>query len=93
MTLPYFSARWGKEELEKMGSEAIEIVRVESGQQGAAWQLYFSKLDRKFNATAYLFRCRPLWATGWVFRLRLKTPMVLGQHRCCFLCSRVTISA
>jgi hypothetical protein len=53
-----FLGPMGKEELEQMGPEAIEIVRKESGQQGVAWQQYFSRLNRKFNATAYLFRCR-----------------------------------
>lgn len=48
----------GKEELEQMGPEEIEVVRAESGHQGADWEYYFSKLDRKFTATAYLFRCR-----------------------------------
>ena len=48
----------GKEELEQMGPEAIEVVREESGQQGADWEYYFSKLDRKYTAMAYLFRCR-----------------------------------
>jgi uncharacterized protein CbrC (UPF0167 family) len=53
-----FLGPMGKEELEQTGTEAIEVVREESGKQGADWQYYFSKLDRKFTATAYLFRCR-----------------------------------
>jgi uncharacterized protein CbrC (UPF0167 family) len=52
-----FLGPMGKEDLEKMGPEAIEVVRVESGQQGADWEHYFSRLDRTSTATAYLFRC------------------------------------
>ncbi|MGA2814171.1 MAG: CbrC family protein [Candidatus Acidiferrum sp.] len=57
-TLTEFLGPMGKEELEQMGPEAIEVVRAESGHQGADWEYYFSKLDREFTATAYLFRCR-----------------------------------
>jgi len=53
-----FLGPMGKEELEKMGPEAIEVVRAESGHQGADWEYYFSKLDRRLAARAYLFRCR-----------------------------------
>ncbi|PYT65858.1 MAG: hypothetical protein DMG39_28065 [Acidobacteria bacterium] len=47
-----------KEDLEQMGPEAIEVIRAESGQQGADWEYYFPKLDSESTATAYLFRCR-----------------------------------
>ncbi len=53
-----FLGPMGKEELEKMGPEAIEVIREESGHQGTDWEDYFLKLDRKYTATAYLFRCR-----------------------------------
>jgi len=53
-----FLGPMGKEDLEQMGPEAIEVIRAESGQQGADWEYYFSKLDRESTATAYLFRCR-----------------------------------
>jgi len=53
-----FIGPMGKKELELAGSEAIEVIRQESGQQGAHWEYYFSALDRNHTATAYLFRCR-----------------------------------
>jgi uncharacterized protein CbrC (UPF0167 family) len=52
-----FLGPMGKEELEQIGPEAIEVIREESGQEGADWEHYFSTLHRKFTTTAYLFRC------------------------------------
>ena len=53
-----FLGPMGREELERLGPEAIEVVREESGHKGDNWKYYFSKLDRASTATAYLFRCR-----------------------------------
>ena len=53
-----FIGPMGKKELEQTGPEAIEIIRKESGQKGADWEHYLSRLNRKHTATAYLFRCR-----------------------------------
>lgn len=53
-----FLGPMGKAELEQIGSHAIQAIRQESGKQDTEWEHYFSKLDRKYSATAYLFRCR-----------------------------------
>jgi len=53
-----FLGPMGKTELEQVGSDAIEAIRLESGKSGTDWDDYFSKLDRKYTSTAYLFRCR-----------------------------------
>jgi uncharacterized protein len=53
-----FLGPMGRTELEQVGSEAIEAIRLESEKTGADWDFLFSRLDRKYNSTAYLFRCR-----------------------------------
>ena len=64
----------GKDELEQMGPEAIEVIREESGHQGADWECYLSKLEREHTATAYLFRCRHCGQLGLPLKGRLKAP-------------------
>ena len=52
-----FLGPMGKTELEQMGPGAIEVIRLESGYESADWEDYFSRLDRNYGATAYMFRC------------------------------------
>ena len=47
----------GKSELENLGSEAIETIKLESGYTDEEWEDYFSQMDKDFGPTAYLFRC------------------------------------
>jgi len=53
-----FLGLMGKEDLVKLGPEVIESFKVESGLEGDEWEFYLSRLNREFEATAYLFRCR-----------------------------------
>ena len=53
-----FLGLMGKEDLVKMGRDFVEMIKAESGLEGDDGEYYFSRLDREFDATAYLFRCR-----------------------------------
>ena len=59
-----FLGPMGKEDFVKLGPEVVETFRVESGLEGDEWEFYFSRLNRKFDATAYLFRCRQCGKLG-----------------------------
>jgi uncharacterized protein len=53
-----FLGPMGKEQLEQLGPEAIEVVRVESGYKANEWASFYNSLNRQAgSATAYLFRC------------------------------------
>jgi len=59
-----FLGPMGKPELERMGSEAIEVVRLDSNFQREEWKSYFDSLDAKHGPTAYIFRF--FTAASWV---------------------------
>ena len=52
-----FLGPMGKAELERLGPDAIDAVRVESGFDGEEWKSYFNSLDPSSGPTAYMFRC------------------------------------
>lgn len=52
-----FLGPMGKTDLERMGLDAIEAVRLESGLAGEEWKSYFGSLDVTSGPTAYMFRC------------------------------------
>jgi uncharacterized protein CbrC (UPF0167 family) len=53
-----FLGPMGKEQLEQLGPEAVEVVRLESGYEPTEWEYYYNSLNlRTGPATAYLFRC------------------------------------
>lgn len=54
----------GKEELQGLGPEATEAVRLESGYNEEQWPDYYNALDKNYGPTAYLFRCRHCAALG-----------------------------
>ncbi|HTR55609.1 MAG TPA: CbrC family protein [Kofleriaceae bacterium] len=47
----------GKEELVKLGDDAVESIRSESGFDADEWRVYFEALDKDHGPTAYMFRC------------------------------------
>jgi uncharacterized protein CbrC (UPF0167 family) len=51
-----FLGPMGKEQLEQLGPEAVNVVRLESGYEAKEWA-YYSLNVRTGPATAYLFRC------------------------------------
>lgn len=52
-----FLGPMGRADLEKLGAEAIAVIREESGYPDGEWEEYFTDLNRDFGPTAYLFRC------------------------------------
>jgi uncharacterized protein CbrC (UPF0167 family) len=48
----------GRQELEQLGSKAVEAVRQECGLEGGEWKDYLKSLDRDKGPTAYVFRCQ-----------------------------------
>jgi len=53
-----FLGPMGKEQLEQVGPEAVEVVRLESGYEAKEWANYYNSLNlRTGPATAYLFKC------------------------------------
>jgi uncharacterized protein CbrC (UPF0167 family) len=54
-----FLGPMGKEQLEQLGPEAVEVVRLESGYEAKQWTSYYNSLNVQSGpATAYLFKCR-----------------------------------
>lgn len=54
-----FLGPMGREQLEQLGPEAVDVVRLESGYEAKEWAYYYGSLNpRSGPATAYLFRCR-----------------------------------
>ena len=53
-----FLGAMGREQVESLGEEASEAVRIESGFSGDEWDEYFQSLNAQHGPTAYLFRCR-----------------------------------
>jgi uncharacterized protein len=48
----------GREELERLGSEAIAAIRASTGlEDGPEWARFFATLDKDGSPTAYVFRC------------------------------------
>ncbi len=59
-----FIGRFGKKELEALGSEAIEAIRKSAGLEGKKWQTFLNTLDKEGSPTAYLFRCTKCGSLG-----------------------------
>jgi uncharacterized protein CbrC (UPF0167 family) len=53
-----FLGPMGKEELERVGPEAVDVVRAESAYDATQWKSYYNSLDAQRGPTAYLFKCR-----------------------------------
>jgi uncharacterized protein len=54
-----FLGPMGKDQIEQLDREAVEVVRVESGYEAKEWAHYYNSLNlRTGPATAYLFRWR-----------------------------------
>ncbi len=52
-----FLGRAGRKELNLLGPEAVEAIRLEIGYSGKYWEEYFAGMDRDGQPTAYVFRC------------------------------------
>ena len=52
-----FLGPMGKVEIERLGPDAVEVIRLESGFQGSEWTSYFDSLDASHGPSAYIFRC------------------------------------
>jgi len=49
----------GKHELELLGPEAVDAIRLETGYDDGEWNDFFEMLDKKYGpATAYVFKSR-----------------------------------
>ncbi|MDT8350969.1 CbrC family protein [Roseomonas mucosa] len=59
-----FLGRFGRAELEAVGQEAIEAIRLDAAMPEADWQAFFQFLEKDGSPTAYLFRCRHCGAFG-----------------------------
>jgi uncharacterized protein CbrC (UPF0167 family) len=55
---PEFLGPMGKEQIERAGPEAVDVVRVESTYDATQWKSYYESLDAQRGPTAYLFKCR-----------------------------------
>jgi uncharacterized protein CbrC (UPF0167 family) len=53
-----FLGPMGKEQLERVGPEAVELVREESVYDAEQWNSFYESLDAQRGPTAYLFKCR-----------------------------------
>lgn len=52
-----FLGSMGRKEIEALGAEAVDVVRLESRLSGDDWNSYFRSMDKHGGPTAYLFRC------------------------------------
>ena len=53
-----FLGRVGRKELEQLGQEAVDAIRISTGMSdGPEWRSFFAALDKDGSPTAYLFRC------------------------------------
>jgi len=52
-----FLGPMGREELDKLGSKAVDAVREECGLEDEEWTDYLKALNRDNGPTAYVFRC------------------------------------
>jgi uncharacterized protein CbrC (UPF0167 family) len=53
-----FLGPMGKEQIERVGPEAMEVLRGESAYAAKQWKSYYESLDAERGPTAYLFACR-----------------------------------
>ena len=59
-----FLAPVGYQELEALGSEAIEAIRSSTGLEGDAWWDFYLRLNKDGSPTGYIFRCLHCRAYG-----------------------------
>ena len=52
-----FLGPMGREELERLGEEALSAIRRQCRLSGEEWESYLARMDRHGGPTAYVFRC------------------------------------